>query len=513
MPPSLPAGIWNSLHAGRWLPPDPPAATAPSEPGSNLLPLIRSVWQQNAGYTANRTADRMTTWLAQKQAEGAELTCGVRGSGAVWFSGWLGTRLVWWPHGVPAGGSVGIVSSRLGRRLDERKTWFRALRVVCERLDPKHHVLLTATATAAAKIVEQAAGLFGLPLILVTVPEADIRPSDWLTRIRRTDRKDDREAVHPALLSPEMLAPADVTRRETEGGRFPLRDRAVVAISEQLSVLFVRRRGNLQGLIDRRLREPNIRPDSIDIALGPGLTPPDLAQEVTSRGAIGWDVPSSGLEAFPERDLSCGQASIPTASIPAEESWEFLTHWTRACPGPWPDETMEAYLKQLILDADRIDHSAGAALQRIITQQRVTATARTIRGGTPMVSFTAVPLVDVPSLRVFRPHRGRWDFEPYGVCIRRTWIQQRGGRPVEYGEEDDWSHLSPEDRPYFQLRHTRAQCDQDPIDWTIEREWRVKGDVDLRELSRDDGLLFVPSREEAAALAPICRWPVVVLKD
>jgi hypothetical protein len=189
----------------------------------------------------------------------------------------------------------------------------------------------------------------------------------------------------------------------------------------------------------------------------------------------------------------------------------FLTHWTRECPGPWPDESEESYLDDLIFDADRVNRSAEAALQRIVRKQRIVATTRAIRGDTPMVSFTAVPLARLPELRVFRPHRGRWDFELYGICIRQSWIQARGGRPVCYGDEEDWDALPESERPYFQLRESGGARGRPVIDWTLEREWRLRGDVCLADLDAQDAVLFVPSQGEAERLATISRWPVVVL--
>lgn len=172
---------------------------------------------------------------------------------------------------------------------------------------------------------------------------------------------------------------------------------------------------------------------------------------------------------------------------------------------------MESYLDQLILDADRVDRSAEAALRRMVQQQRIVATARTIRGGTPMVSFTAVPLAEYPEMRVFRPHRGRWDFEPYGICVRQSWIQVRGGRPVYYGDKMAWDPLPESDRPFFQLRRSEISGDKRAIDWSLEREWRLAGDVDLTDLGAEDGVLFVPRQAEAERLASMSRWPVVVL--
>ena len=49
------------------------------------------------------------------------------------------------------------------------------------------------------------------------------------------------------------------------------------------------------------------------------------------------------------------------------------------------------------------------------------------------------------------------------------------------------------------------------IDWTVEREWRHPGDLDLTELTSDDALLFVPDFEAAKSVAKLSSWPVTLL--
>ena len=197
--------------------------------------------------------------------------------------------------------------------------------------------------------------------------------------------------------------------------------------------------------------------------------------------------------------------------MPSAENWPFLTHCTRRQDGPWPDQDEVDWLDDLILDRADADHSALAAVGRILRGQRLIATAQTIRGATPVVSLTATPLAELDRLRVFRPHRGRWDFEPYGICIRRDWLQRLGARPVQYGDDGFWASLSPDDQPFFQLRHSGLSGGDRQIDWAVEDEWRVVGDVDLVALPADAALLFVPTESEAQQIATVSRWPVTIV--
>ena len=112
-------------------------------------------------------------------------------------------------------------------------------------------------------------------------------------------------------------------------------------------------------------------------------------------------------------------------------------------------------------------------------------------------------------LRTFRAHRGRWDFEPYGICIRQSWLEQHGVRPVRYGNSALWDELTESQRPFFQLRRSGRQRQ---IDWSVEREWRHVGDLDLTNLPRDAAFLFVPTVEEAKWLSSQSRWQVIALQ-
>ncbi len=162
---------------------------------------------------------------------------------------------------------------------------------------------------------------------------------------------------------------------------------------------------------------------------------------------------------------------------------------------------------------DDADHAPLASLEAILEQRRIVASDSMIRGQTPVVSFTAVAMVELPQLRTFRPHRGCWDFEPYGIGIDQEWLSRRGAREVIYGDDDVWQSLSDDDRPFFQLQETRGRRDREPIDWTVEREWRHVGDVDLSEIPPNAAVVFVPSREEAQRIARVSRWPVTVIPE
>ena len=138
--------------------------------------------------------------------------------------------------------------------------------------------------------------------------------------------------------------------------------------------------------------------------------------------------------------------------------------------------------------------------------QRILASNVLTRSPTPVVCFADVRLTEIEERRTFRSHLARWDFEPYGIAIRKEFLERQGARAVIYGDESDWEALADVDRPFFQRATGEGKQD-----WRSEYEFRVCGDLPLRRIGPDDAVVCVPSLDEAQQIAPLSRWPVVVL--
>ncbi len=504
-----------------------------AETSCDLLPLLIEAWRRAEANKSHKSTQWRPSpprmWLEEQHQLGARLTVGLVDYQNDALDRWLGQRLAWWPRGLPHGRRVGIVSSRVGRNLDEQVNWFAALRTVCAKLDPRSDLILTVKATTTARCLDRCSALFGLRILEVEVEDDDEMTLDaWLAQIRRKGKKVQNTEYEQCFLSPPVEAATKGFADSDWVSKLPNRDRAVVALSNQLYVLHVRKGGHYDALLKARLADGAWPPGSVFLALNRELVDDDLAQELQELGAVGWvlfdDQQSSAIDtgtragcATPlvdETDDSSA-ASLATESprivpMPSAENWTYLTHCTRRQNGPWPDQTKESYLDELIAGRTCVDHSALAALSRIIRLQRLIATARTIRGGFSVVSFTVVSVPELYRLHVFRPHLGRWDFEPYGICIRRNWLERLGARPVRYGSDELWNQLSARDRPFFQL-DAANEANRRAIQWSFEREWRHLGDVELGQCPKDAALVFVPSEQEAQKLARISRWPVAIV--
>jgi len=121
---------------------------------------------------------------------------------------------------------------------------------------------------------------------------------------------------------------------------------------------------------------------------------------------------------------------------------------------------------------------------------------RTIRGGNVMirsgdhcVCFTEAPLESLPGGLVNPKNFSR--YAPFGVLFTKKWIFEKDGRPVIYQPESEFREL-PDSHKW---RHVRYEPDAaQPIDFTWEREWRIKS----------QGLVFRPN--EVVILVPRQAW-------
>jgi hypothetical protein len=546
----------ETLRAARLLP-DAPIAIPNLAANGNLLPTLKSLWSQADLNCKNRAhpvrVRRMTQWIQNGIDAGAYLGCGLpdRNSAVAIDAtrSLVADRLCWWPRGIPEGSWIALVSSRLRRRLDLIPEWFAAFREACRSLDGAADVLFTGKGTTTERYVRRAAAHAGFRTLTLHAPRGRSSAANWLRKIDRGGFPVSAERQYDVYLSP----PLDDTRafdgacdlRGQSGPSGPLTDRVVTAWADELFVLRIRRGGNLEPLVRSRLAQgPNA--GIVHLAVGPNLVTESLALELIEFGARAWSPcrtnasdrahnvrrvdPASSLAAQPHRELAAidsdrhitsgtGQndcqrvhtlASWSRALATGKSScWNFLTHCTHAAIGPWPGQTDDEYLDELLFAACPQPRTPFAALVRILSEQRIRASPSALRGGTQAVCLTAVPLDELHRLRAFQPQRQCWSFEPYGICLSRDMLLARGARPVVYGDEDDWNRLSADDRPFFQLRRTNHATR--PRDWTAEREWRYLGDIDLASVPSAGALVFVPTEEEAAQIARHSLWPVIAL--
>ena len=138
-------------------------------------------------------------------------------------------------------------------------------------------------------------------------------------------------------------------------------------------------------------------------------------------------------------------------------------------------------------------HFACQTLQKIIKERRLIGGSGMIKGGYNCVCFSEAPLTNLTGGLV--NHRAYSRYKPFGVLFHKSWIFSLGGRPVIYESDAEYEALPVSHK----WRHVLYRPDaDDPIDFTWEREWRLRCD-DL-EFSSEYASIVVPNDEWAQHL-------------
>ena len=265
----------------------------------------------------------------------------------------------------------------------------------------------------------------------------------------------------------------------------PSRDAVIIAIADRIEAAYVRRRGTIEQCLKERLKSNTSA--STRVAITPFA--PCAGKELIRSGAI-------GRYCYPSTE-------VPTASTPirrvANEAWTrtkglWLIHCTRGQPTNWPDETIRQYRDAILLGKSAVEQRGPLeSLTRILRSGRLLASAQTSRRTYPVVCFSSLSLQELLGRRCFRSQVSRWDYEPFGIAIRRQAAERIGVQPVIYGEPNERKRLTEADRFRF---HPKGKT----YDWQSEQEWRSPRTIDLKQLNTGDVRVF-------AAIAPAQAGP------
>lgn len=382
-----------------------------------------------------------------------------------------------------------IASSRLPKNLQDHSTWFDAIRTIGARIDSESQTLLTARGMAADPYVRRISALFGI----------DTLDADVITLQQLTERKDiEAETGKVLFLQAQDTHPVDVH---------------LIKMAHTVHVLSVRNGGNIHQGVASRLGQESAgpsQPSTVRLLNDVRLTKAKTRTDLLDLGAIDWLLlPRTGDE---DQDVTSDLSPKQMGSVVPLESIDqsqFLLHWARRHSNAWPDQNQDAHLDQLIFGSTEERHQEVMTLCRIIASNRLIGAAHLTRDPAPVVCFTSVPVGELPDRTVFRKHLARWDFVPYGLAIRKSVLESAGCKAVIYGDESHWKKLDSDNRPWFQLRTSK----NGKIDWTLEQEWRLVGDLDLTKIGANDAFAFVKTQTDAERLSEICRWPIVVLES
>lgn len=131
------------------------------------------------------------------------------------------------------------------------------------------------------------------------------------------------------------------------------------------------------------------------------------------------------------------------------------------------------------------DQVAADAFLSIIRERKLRGGATCIKGKYRCVCFSEAPLTKLTQI-LANPAATGMRYKPFGVMLDKAWLFERGGRPVIYQPDGEYELLHEAQR----YRHVRYEPGD--VDYTWEREWRVR--VDELELAPSAATLIVPNR-------------------
>ena len=291
--------------------------------------------------------------------------------------------------------------------------------------------------------------------------------------------------------------------------RLVCRDRLLAFISDLHCILELRPGGNLLEIIKKHQSEQSrlqwiYRPESCNAGnVGNLEILQGFPQSATSFSRTDLGIPPT----------SCGKGKGLQHSLrvvdESEIEWQdYLYHYTRSCPGPWPNQSYRDHLLSLLHNEPLAEHTALDTLTRMLVEGCIRASSKIVRGDQAVVSWTSRPPPDLKAIRRWNPALIRWTFEPYGIAVKKKVLRGLGTKPAIYAPSAVYEQLTREERFRFQL-HDPPHCS-----WKNEREWRLPHDFELTCLTPDEAFAFVSMASDLHRLAEqiACALPIVVLQ-
>jgi hypothetical protein len=244
---------------------------------------------------------------------------------------------------------------------------------------------------------------------------------------------------------------------------WPRRDKIAFKMADLIMSVSVRAEGNLDTLIRNQKEKPIIN---------------DFHTSYKTK---------TSAQAF--------KADKIVSTIPIK-GWNYITHWTRSCYGPWPAEKPGAFYKRLAISNNIYPGNALETLKNILKYGRIRGSSRHLREGTSGVAFSSLHPAKILPLMRWRKRYVRWGFEPYGIAIEREAAIRSGIQPVIYSKPELYGRLKEHDKPYFQNEGESGA-------WRDEHEWRYIGDFDLSGVSSDNLTIITFKQDEIGQIRDV----------
>lgn len=142
------------------------------------------------------------------------------------------------------------------------------------------------------------------------------------------------------------------------------------------------------------------------------------------------------------------------------------------------------YITHLTKDRDGL--KAFQVLRKILTEKRIIGSNQNgyVIGNEAAVCFQDIPLYGVCQ-NVYHEQINKTElggslrYNPIGLTFEKEYVFKNGGRPVLYEQKDIAKGILPESEWWRIVNYDLSNLNS-IIDWTHEREWRVKNDFKFK---------------------------------
>jgi len=146
---------------------------------------------------------------------------------------------------------------------------------------------------------------------------------------------------------------------------------------------------------------------------------------------------------------------------------------------------------------DKGKMSSLQIIKNILNCRTIKGSPSGVASGIKVVSFMDIPLFFLPQVIKARNENDcniLPSLDKYGIGVLKKEVYLRGGRPVVYMSGTECNKVLDKDELWRYVKFDITD-DENIIDWTHEREWRIKGDFNLDDL--DNVFVLVKNIDEA----------------
>lgn len=155
------------------------------------------------------------------------------------------------------------------------------------------------------------------------------------------------------------------------------------------------------------------------------------------------------------------------------------------------------------LTKESVDLSVLQVLKKILTEKKITGSNQNgfVIGNSRAVCFQDIPLYGVCQ-NSFHEQVNRAElggvlrYRPIGLTFEKEYIFSKGARPVLYEQKNIAKEILPENE-WWRIVNYDLSNQNAIIDWTHEREWRIKNDF---EFDINEAIIIMPRGNNYAEL-------------